>query len=738
MHAKLILIFILSFNFYQLFCQIPPTILKSDAPPDISESYRANPHFYEIMSAFPNKNSYYMYDIEDVRKKARSDPESMVILGDHYRIGRSTPTDLKRALREYERAASKGYAKADHRIAYMYADGLGLPKEREKILEYLKKSADGGYDLAQYDYALIFLNGKFGEARDLAKAYPYLLKASAQGHRNSTELLAMVSYHAAAPNAGIPAGLETALKYYRQAGDTDGERALMQSISSFGGLRYYLRIIPGFLKGVDASLDPINIEEGFTLLQQLAASKDIIGEENFARYKNEISGNILHDNYHKAQGNRVELLKFLIMCNNRNNWLEPQNARYADAAARDFRLTVNFINENSLNQYYQEFTGYRQLFETSDLPIVADRVFVSLFLKDNSPDILASIVSFLKSESWIISNLSGRYILSFESYEFTINKSNLITKPAIATGYLDDLFDRFAKYRPPEADTLVSELFPPVRAHCIHPLLTEKLYVCMTKVTSTTNSLWPYLLADLDSSISLFTEDINQYFSFLRTDKPFAGSDNLTEINALINQVQDLMRTDGEVKINKLCMMSYQDPARIIVELAGKAPHDIMEMEVAPNNIKLRAIEFDIWSRSLNIRQISFTDPNGVSFIPETIVSNVYNENKCENWNINQHLLLKNEAERYQTWKCEVFNNQAQSVSIRVVLNPIMESAELPDLFDPYKELDLQNTWHSEWLTIDPQSVQQISFVIESSQSPLFWQPLIVVDGQKFLIPYLN
>lgn len=136
------------------------TIPKSSKPTDIKEIYKANPHFYEVMSAFPNDNSYYKYRFEEVKKVARDNPEYMVILGDHYRIGRSTPLDHKKAMKEYQRAFSKGYALAGHRIAYMHADGLGVSKDNKLFIEWLTKSADAGCDLAQYDMALVHLNEK--------------------------------------------------------------------------------------------------------------------------------------------------------------------------------------------------------------------------------------------------------------------------------------------------------------------------------------------------------------------------------------------------------------------------------------------------------------------------------------------------------------------------------------------------------------------------------------------------
>jgi TPR repeat protein len=389
--------------------QTPPTLPKIPAPPDISEVYRANPYFYEVMTGFPDNNSFYSYKFDVVKKMARHDPAMMVILGDHYRIGRSVEVDLQKALKEYHRAASRGYAMGNHRIAYMYAEGLGLPKDPKMILEFLKRSADGGYAPAQYDYALIYLNGKFDEPRDLKIAYPFLLKASAQGHRNATELLAMLSYHSLSAEAGIPTGLETALQYYRKAKDSDGERNLLQQMSSFGALRYYMRVIPHFLPGVILPADPTDPDQGLKMLQQLEGKKLLTGEANYKTYRDELAENILYKAYFKAQNSREAILRFLIYCDHNARQLSPNQGRFFEAASRDFRLSVHFSNTEELGLIFAEFDKYPVIFGEKELPIAADRVFVALYNKEITPDLREMATRYLKETAWISQYVSDKY-----------------------------------------------------------------------------------------------------------------------------------------------------------------------------------------------------------------------------------------------------------------------------------------------------------------------------------------
>lgn len=389
--------------------QSPPTLPKIPAPPDISQAYRANPYFYEVMTGFPDNNSFYKYDFEEVKKKARHDPEMMVVLGDHYRIGRSTDVDLKKALKEYHKAAARGNSAGNHRIAYMYADGLGLPKDPAMIMEFLKKSADGGYAPAQYDYALIFLNGKFNQPRDLKIAYPYLKKASAQGHRNARELLAMLAFHTSSLEAGLPTGLKHAQELFRLAKDTDGEKKLIQQIASFSGLRYYLATFPDFLPGVTLPKDPTDSMAGIRLIIDLERNKGILGEKLFQTYRQELAENILYRYYFAAQGNRTALLWFLVYCDKQAMWLHPFDNRYAEAAARDFRLTVSTLSIAGADSLFAEFDQYAKIFPAGAYPIVADRIFVSTYLRENPQEVREHITNLLMQRNWILANLPAKY-----------------------------------------------------------------------------------------------------------------------------------------------------------------------------------------------------------------------------------------------------------------------------------------------------------------------------------------
>ncbi len=714
--------------------QIPPTLLKSELPPDISESYRANPHFYEIMSGFPHPNSYYMHSFDEVQKNARHDPEAMVLLGDHYRMGRSVPMDPKKALREYQRAASKGYAKADHRIAYMYADGLGLPKDPAMILSYLKKSADRGYDLAQYDYALVYLNGKFNEPRDLAKAYPYLLQASGQGHRNATELLAMLSFHAGSPNAGIPTGLSIALGYFRQAKDTDGERSLLQNINSYSGLRYYLRIIPDFIPGVTPVSDPTDERQGIQLIEQLSKNKHLTGEENFNRYRYEIAENILYCQYHKAQGNRESLLRFMLFCSDKAAWLESGSIRYSDAAGRDFRLTITYRNEEELQKYLDEFTVYPQIFTNIEMRTAADRVFVSLFLKENNDAFKPVIAEFFKSNERLCANLSKKYIAIFEGYEFETHRDLIIAQPDLALLYLEQIFERIRKYIPAEADTLSKGILPMIRCLCLHPLPCNRFYTLLASSPLITPETIR-LLEGLKRASRLMDEDINQYFDILANnpEEILSIACDPKSLRENVKHVHQFMTDQGEKQLLSLCSLLQANPTDLITHLAAVNKERTYELNLLSVQNKVQNLLFEAWSALVSINRINLFDPNGVALIPEMKEGYVRHTSPCPDAHVRTYYLIKHDPASFRTWKCETINHYHTAIKVRMMLIPC--SWLQADIFDPWQEPD-ETYLLSEWILLPPGVKTTFSFTIEPNSISSAWIPVIQIRETNFRIPY--
>ncbi|MFO7723894.1 MAG: tetratricopeptide repeat protein [Bacteroidales bacterium] len=719
----------------QLRAQSPPTLPRSATPPDISEKYRANPHFYEIMSAFPNSNSYYMYKFEEVKRNARSDPEAMVILGDHHRLGRSTPKDYKQALKEYQRAAGKGYAKANHRIAYMYADGLGLPKDREKILEFLKQSADGGYDMAQYDCALIYLNGKFNEPRSVEKAYPYLVKASAQGHKLSTELLAMLAFHANSPGTGIPTGLEEALRLFRQAGDTDGERALMQNISTYGGLRYYLRVIPGFIPGIDPALDPTRPEEGLRLLAQLQTRQDLTGKNLYDLYRAEIAENILYHAYFNAQGKMVNLLRFLVFCNEHSEFLSPENGRYIDAAGRDFRLMVNFSDEATLQAYLDEFSRYPGLFEAGELNIIADRVFVALFLKEATESLQSVIAAWLQKEVWPLANLSARYAVVFEQYEMKRHSQDVTGMNSQGMKYLGLLFQRIERYSAESRDSIAIRVITALRPYCVHPRLNGLLLGKIGEVRFSAAVIQP-VLTGLEKAEKDILSDINLYYNTLKHDPAQYGvSSPDPELPGIISGSYQKVLEEGKELLDQCCNDLETDPENALMRMEASRKDSPWVLQAGPTQQRSDAVMFEAWLNLLFISRVTLSDPNDVIITPETSNMQIGSEPCARRLPAFCHILQQGIA-RFSTASLTITNSSSRDIQVRIIITP-METWE-GESFNPWITASGYGRITYDWINL-PAGESVIQDVeIRDDLSWHYLLPCLEPEGLGFAIPYIK
>lgn len=82
----------------------------------------------------------------------------------------------------FSEAAQGGHAGAEHMLARLFSEGIGVPRDAAAALKWTQKAAKSGIALAQYNLAEMILNGLNGEvaAADDAAMYQWYAK-SAQG-----------------------------------------------------------------------------------------------------------------------------------------------------------------------------------------------------------------------------------------------------------------------------------------------------------------------------------------------------------------------------------------------------------------------------------------------------------------------------------------------------------------------------------------------------------------------------
>lgn len=162
-----------------------------------------------------------------VYKQAEAgDAAAQTRLGWIYANGIGVPLNEEKAVEWYQKAAAQGYPKAQYELGMMYNSGevvTTVTKDPNKAAEWLLKAAAQGYPKAQYELGLMHLTGE-GVKKDAAKAVEWYQKAAAQGyHKAQFELGWMYQY-----GKGLEKDSVLAYAWYNLAALQDNENAKKQ------------------------------------------------------------------------------------------------------------------------------------------------------------------------------------------------------------------------------------------------------------------------------------------------------------------------------------------------------------------------------------------------------------------------------------------------------------------------------------------------------------------------------
>lgn len=84
--------------------------------------------------------------------------------------------------------ANLGHARAQYRLGWLYAKGLGLAVNETRAIDWWKLAAGLGHADAQFSLGWIYQHGE-GVDRDIEKAVSYYLEASQNGQEDAKEIL---------------------------------------------------------------------------------------------------------------------------------------------------------------------------------------------------------------------------------------------------------------------------------------------------------------------------------------------------------------------------------------------------------------------------------------------------------------------------------------------------------------------------------------------------------------------
>jgi hypothetical protein len=149
------------------------------------------------------------------------DADAQVQLGNCYKHGTDVPRDYAKAVELYRKAATRGFPGAEYNLALMHLDGLGCQQDDTAAAEWFHKAAEQGYLPAQTNLAWMFLKGR-GVAQDDVRSVSWYRRAAEQGESRAVVRVG-VAY---SEGTGVPCDLAEAYKWTLIAsalGDTDQE-----------------------------------------------------------------------------------------------------------------------------------------------------------------------------------------------------------------------------------------------------------------------------------------------------------------------------------------------------------------------------------------------------------------------------------------------------------------------------------------------------------------------------------
>lgn len=116
------------------------------------------------------------------KASAKGDVPAEIIIGTFYENGEGVKKDFKEALKWYQKAAAQGNETAETKIGHFYDRGIGVTQNHQEAMKWYLKAAAHESD-AQESMGELYENGFWGEGRkDYAKALEWYKKSADQGN----------------------------------------------------------------------------------------------------------------------------------------------------------------------------------------------------------------------------------------------------------------------------------------------------------------------------------------------------------------------------------------------------------------------------------------------------------------------------------------------------------------------------------------------------------------------------
>jgi TPR repeat protein len=182
-------------------------------------------------SAF--QRGFYLSAFREAIRRAteENDPKSMTLLGELYADGLGVPNDDNKAVEWYNLAIARGNREAMFSLAMFRMTGRGGPADRKEAARLMDEAAKRGHVIAAYDLALLCLEGQI-IPRDFDRAAQLMRQAAEAG--NPQAQYALATFYK--DGRGVPIDLKESTRWLGAAANAGETQAQVEyGIALFNG-----------------------------------------------------------------------------------------------------------------------------------------------------------------------------------------------------------------------------------------------------------------------------------------------------------------------------------------------------------------------------------------------------------------------------------------------------------------------------------------------------------------------
>jgi TPR repeat protein len=222
-------------------------------------------------------------EFKELKKKSKKgDLSATNLLGLAYLKGVLVKEiNLIKATELLKKAADGGNELAQFNLAVLYKQ-LGWEMDvNPLIIKYMTKASDQGLEDATWFLAVAYINGFYGQEKKLSKAVKLLKGISSN---NAKTELGKIFLSKKSHDAGVPVSLEIGKKYLIESGKPELFDKYMKRFNHFGALRHGLSEMPSLLKNVNVNIDYTDEIQIKGLIDELSNSKELLGLSRIDNY----------------------------------------------------------------------------------------------------------------------------------------------------------------------------------------------------------------------------------------------------------------------------------------------------------------------------------------------------------------------------------------------------------------------------------------------------------------------